>query len=200
MSIQHQYTPKVKKSPKTDWTLEQYFDREYKAEVKHEFHNGEIRAMAYTSIPHGELFANLILLLGNCIISKVCRVFGSDRMLFVKECKKVYYPDLLILCGIHETFDYKGKMQATLNPSVLIEITSLSTESEDRIDKLACYKTIPSLKQYVIVSHRKRAVEIYNRTEENNKWLNTEITNDDDYVEINDCKILLKDIYNRVEL
>ncbi len=201
MSLQRQGKPKNSKSKKQDWTLEQYFDREYKAEGKHEFLNGEIRAMAYTSINHGALLTNIFMALGNCAIPKGCKLFGSDRMVYVKDCNNVYYPDLILICEDHETMFYKGKMEATLNPSVLIEITSPSTESEDRIDKRDCYKTIKSLKQYIIVSHRKRAIEIYNRMEEDmNKWINSEVKEEEDFVEIGDCKILLKDIYNKVIL
>ncbi len=200
MSLQRQDKPKTSRSKKQDWTLEQYFDHEYKVEGRHEFLNGEIRAMAYTSVVHGDLLSNLFLLLGSCVKSKGCKIYSSDRMLYVKECNKIFYPDLQIICEEHQTFDYKGKMQATLNPSVLIEITSPSTESEDRIDKWACYKSIKSLNQYLIVSHRKKSVEIFNRLDEGNKWLNTEITKDEDFVEVGACKILLKDIYNDITL
>ena len=200
MSLQRQDKPKTSRSKKQDWTLEQYFDHEYKVEGRHEFLSGEIRAMAYTSVVHGDLLSNLFLLLGSCVKSKGCKIYSSDRMLYVKECNKIFYPDLQIICEEHQTFDYKGKMQATLNPSVLIEITSPSTESEDRIDKWACYKSIKSLNQYLIVSHRKKSVEIFNRLDEGNKWLNTEITKDEDFVEVGDCKILLKDIYSDIIL
>jgi Uma2 family endonuclease len=200
MSSQHQEqfdSPKPKRVKKI-WSLEEYFDREYKVEGKHEFHNGEIRAMAYTSISHGDIFSNIFKQLANCIENANCKLYGSDRMVYIPFCNKVFYPDLVIVCGEHETKLHKKSMQATLNPKILIEVTSPSTEAEDRIDKWACYKTIPSLKQYLIVSHRKKAVEVYNRTQEENKWLNTEVTDEEDYVEIGDCKVKLKDIYNKV--
>ena len=201
MSLQRQDKLKTSRSKKQDWTLEQYFDHEYKVEGRHEYLNGEIRAMAYTSVVHSDLLSNLFLLLGSCVKSKGCKIYSSDRMLYAKDCNKIFYPDLQVICEDHKTFNYKGKMEATLNPSVLIEITSPSTESEDRIDKWACYKTIPSLKQYFIVSHRKKAVEVYNRMDEDStKWINSEAKEDDDFVEIGDCKILLKDIYNKVQL
>lgn len=188
-----------KKAKKMDWTLEQYFDREYNAERKHEFLNGEIRAMAYTSVTHGDLFTNIFLQLGACANAKGCRLYNSDRMLFVKACNRVFYPDLLLVCGEHETYQYKGRMEATLNPSVLIEITSLSTESEDRVGKWACYRNIESLQQYIIVSHRKKSVEILKRLE-NNQWLYTEAKDDEDMITIGDCNIALKDIYRNVNL
>jgi Uma2 family endonuclease len=201
MSLQRQEKSKNPRAKKQNWTLEQYFDREYKVEGKHEFLDGEIRAMAYTSVVHGELITNLLKQLFKCSGFDRCNIFTSDRMLYAKDYNKIFYPDLQIICEDHKTFNYKGKMEATLNPSVLIEITSPSTESEDRIDKWACYKTIPSLKQYFIVSHRKKAIEAYNRMEEDsNKWINSEAKEDEDFVEIGDCKILLKDIYNKVQL
>lgn len=201
MSLQRQDKPKNSKSKKQDWTLEQYFDREYKAEGKHEFLNGEIRAMAYTSEVHGKIQSNLMGRLFPCTEAHNCELYGSDRMIYVPNCNNIYYPDLVIVCGEQEFKLHKRTMKATLNPSVLIEITSPSTESEDRIDKRDCYKTIPSLKQYIIVSHRKKAVEVYNRMEgDMNKWINSEVKEEEDFVEIGDCKILLKDIYNKVIL
>lgn len=201
MSLQHQDKPKNSRSKKQDWTLEQYFDREYKAEVRHEFLNGEIRAMAYTSEIHGKLLTNLIGTLYPCTEKHKCELYGSDRMVYIPFCNKVFYPDLVIVCGEHEFKQYKKNMKATLNPSVLIEISSPTTESEDRIDKWACYKTIPSLKQYLIVSHRKKSVETYNRMAENdNKWINSEAKEDNDIIEIGDCKISLSDIYKNINL
>jgi Uma2 family endonuclease len=201
MSLQRQDKPKISKSKKQDWTLEQYFDKEYKVEGRHEFHNGEIRAMAYTSDVHGKILSRLIFHLFACMEAKNCEVYGSDRMLFISECNKIYYPDLMIVCGEEEFKLHKRSMKATLNPSVLIEISSPSTEAEDRIDKWACYKTIKSLKQYIIVSHKKKSVETFNRLkDDDSKWINSEATNDDDIIEIGDCKISLKDIYNKVML
>lgn len=201
MSLQRQDKPKISKSKKQDWTLEQYFDKEYKSEIRHEYLNGEIRAMAYTSEIHGRLVSNLIGQLYPCTEAHNCEIYGSDRMVYVPQCNKVFYPDLVMVCGEHEFKLHKRSMKATLNPTVLIEISSPSTESEDRIDKWASYKSIPSLKQYLIVSHRKRSVEIFNRLkDDDNKWLNSEAREDDDVVEIGECKILLKDIYNKITL
>jgi Uma2 family endonuclease len=137
--------------------------------------------MAYTSEVHGLLQSNLQGELYACLKGKDCKVYGSDRMIYVEHCNKVFYPDLTIVYGDEEFKLHKRTMKATLNPSILIEVTSPSTESED-----------------IIVSHRKKAVEIFNRMDEGNKWLNTEITEDEDFVEIADCKIALKDIYNKV--
>ncbi len=188
-----------KKAKKTDWTLEQYFEREYNAAKKHEFLNGEIKAMAYTSEEHGKIQSNLQGEIFVCVRNKECDIYGSDRMIYVPTCNRIYYPDLVLVCGEHQFHQYKKNMKATLNPSVLIEITSFSTESEDRIDKWACYKNIDSLQQYIIVSHRKKSVEIWSRVA-NNQWLYVEAKNDDDYIEIGDCKIQLNDIYRNVNL
>lgn len=188
-----------KKAKKTDWTLEQYFDREYNAEKKHEFLNGEIRAMAYTSEEHGKIQSNLQGEIFVCVKAKECEIYGSDRMIYVSSCNRIYCPDLVLVCGEQQFYQYKKNMKATLNPSVLIEITSFSTESEDRVGKWACYRNIESLQQYIIVSHRKKSVEILKRLE-NNQWLYSEAKDDEDNIEIGDCKIALKDIYRNVNL
>jgi Uma2 family endonuclease len=179
-------------------TLEAYFELEWKAETKHEFHNGILRAMAYTSPAHGDIQTNLMDALSVCLSKEGCKRYTSDRMVYVRECNKVFYPDLVIVCGEHQMYDYKAKMKATLNPTVLIEILSDSTENEDKIDKWDCYRKIKSLKQYIMVEQKSHSVHLYNRLDER-QWAYTYADEPEDTIEIQDCTITLKDIYKSVE-
>jgi len=121
-------------------TLEEYFAYEAQAEGRHEFVGGKIEAMAYTSEEHATIVHNLDVLLGNCLRKKDCKVYPGDRMLYVEDCRSVFYPDLLLVCGEPQYHQATKNMKATLNPSVVIEILSDSTEYLDKTAKTRCYK------------------------------------------------------------
>lgn len=178
-------------------TLEEYFEFEFKAERHHEFIGGKIEAMAYTSEEHASIVHNLDVALGNCLRDKDCKVYPGDRMLFVRECRDVFYPDLLIVCGKHEFYQATKNMKATLNPSVVIEILSDTTEHIDKTTKTRCYKKIPSLRQIVFVSQKEKHVRILER--EGERWIDTEFYEEADVPRIGDCDVPLGEIYRKVE-
>jgi len=194
MTAQARSMPQPTANPTT--TLEEYFAFEMKAEGRHEFVEGKIVAMAYTSEPHGKIASNLNRLLGNCLLDKACDVYSGDRMLFVKECNQVFYPDLLLVCGEHKFYPAGPKMKATLNPTVVIEVLSDSTEHLDKTSKTMCYKKIPGLQQIVFVSQKEQHVRILEN--EDGKWIDTEFYESEDVPRIGDCDIPLHEIYRRV--
>ncbi len=181
------------------YTLEAYFDMEYKAEQKHEFWNGEIRAMAYASPEHGRIQTNLSDELAACLKAKGCMRYTSDRMILVPECNKVFYPDLVIICGEEQFYQHKKKMKATLNPAVLIEILSDSTEQQDRIDKWTCYRSIPSLQQYIIVEQNKINIHSYRRKGER-EWEYSYADKQEETIAILDCAVKLEAVYAGIPL
>lgn len=184
-------------SPQEKGTLlEDYFEFEFQSERKHEFVDGRIVAMGYTSEEHGKIVSNLTRLLGNCLLDKDCDVFTSDRMLFIPACNQVFYPDLLIVCGAHELYQASKNMKATLNPLVVIEILSDSTEYMDKTTKTRCYKKIPGLQQILFVSQKEQHVRILTR--EGDKWVDTEFYEEGDVVHIGTCSVPLNEIYRRV--
>lgn len=178
-------------------TLDEYFEFEYKAERRHEFIGGKIEEMAYTSPEHGLIVGNLGLAIANCLREKDCSIFLGDRMLFVRDCGDVFYPDLLLVCGKHEFYQATKNMKATLNPSVVIEILSDSTEYLDKTTKTRCYKKIPSLRQIVFVAQKEKHVRILER--EGERWIDTEFYEENDVPRIGDCDVALNEIYRKVE-
>ncbi len=182
----------------TGLALEDYFAFEAQAEGRHEFVGGKIEAMAYTSPEHGQIASNLALLLGSCAKARGCSVFIGDRMLFVPDCNSVFYPDLLILCGEHEFHQSSKNMKATLNPTVVIEILSDSTEYLDKTAKTRCYKKIQSLKQIVFVSQKERHIRILER--EGERWIDTEFYEENDLPRIGDCNVPLEEVYWKVDV
>ena len=202
MSTKSQIQPNVEIGNLAPMALEEYFEMELVSETRHEYNGGYIQAMAYTSINHARILWNLNRELGNCLRGKACEGFGSDRMLFIPNCEgkaRIFYPDMTIVCGEKELYQYKEKMVALLNPSVLIEVSSDTTMEDDFVNKWRCYKKLPSLKQYIIVDQDTKFVEVYERSEDGH-WFSEIYSDDDDMVKIGDCQILLKDIYHKVEL
>ena len=187
----------IQGSPKPKFTLEEFFDFEFKATGKHEFINGQIRAMAYTSPAHGTIQTNLMDELAQCLKAKGCKRYTSDRMVLVPDCQKgIFYPDLVVICGEEEFHTHKKKMQATLNPSLIIEILSHSTEEMDRTEKWGCYQKIKSLKQYILIEQNRQAIHNYRRKSESDRyWDYNSVENHDEVIEILDCPVRVREIY-----
>ncbi len=166
---------------------------------KHEYIDGEIRPMPYTSENHGLIVANLIGLLFNALKGTGCRVYPSDRMLYVPETGNYYYPDVMVVCGESVFNTYKGKMQATVNPTGLVEVLSESTSDYDETMKWYDYKQLHSLQQYVRVSQKVVRLDIYTRVGDTNDWLNTFAEQPDQSVTIGGCAITVHDVYEHVK-
>jgi Uma2 family endonuclease len=202
MSTKSQIQPDAEIGNLAPMTLEEYFEMELVSETRHEYNGGYIQAMAYTSINHARILWNLNRELGNCLRGKACEGFGSDRMLFIPNCEgkaRIFYPDMTIVCGEKELYQYKEKMVALLNPSVLIEVSSDTTMEDDFVNKWRCYKKLPSLKQYIIISQREKYIIVFNRTDNAEEWLHTTLDADENTLKILDCEIKVKDIYENVE-
>ena len=180
-------------------SLEEYFEMEYAARERHEFVNGEIRTMPYTTENHQLVVANLLACLVFLLRVKDEKVLANDRLVYAPECNKTYYPVLSIFPGNIEYKVYKVKMKSALNPLVIIEVLSDSTEAIDRGEKFACYKTIPSLKQYVLVSQNEMKVEVFTRQEVHNEWLYKEYNNETETVNIGEILVPIQEIYRKVD-
>lgn len=176
--------------------LDDYFWFEYTTDGRHEFIDGKIVAMAHTSEEHATIVHNLDAALGICLRDKNCSVYPGDRMLFVHECQGVFYPDLMVVCGKKDFYAVSKSVKATLNPGVIIEILSDSTEYLDKTTKARCYKKIASLQQIVFISQRKKHVRILERDGE--RWIDTEFYAVGDVPRIGNCAVPLEEIYRKV--
>jgi len=145
------------------YTYADYVALELGSPTKHEFLDGEIYAMAGGSEEHSALAAQVLRLLGNAIGSRPCRVHTSDLRIYVEAAGLATFPDGSVICGPLDQHAPSPQATAT-NPSVLLEVTSDSSEEYDTGAKLEYYRTIPSLTEYVIVSHRERRVVVHGRT------------------------------------
>ncbi len=146
------------------YTYQDYLTLEADSNVRHEFLDGEIYAMAGGSVEHALLCADVIAELRMQLRGGPCRVATSDLRVRVLETGKATYPDATVLCGEAELDPDDVQGHTLTNPTVLVEVTSKSTEEYDRGDKFTLhYSHIPSLHEYVLVSHRERCIELRRR-------------------------------------
>jgi Uma2 family endonuclease len=129
--------------------------------VKLEYCEGEIYAMAGGTPVHADLGASATRLLGNALLGR-CRVSSSDLKVRVEATDLTTFPDVTVVCGPRRTASID--VNAVVNPTLLVEVTSHSTEGYDRGEKLSHYKQIPDLAAVLIVSHRRRQVTIIERS------------------------------------
>lgn len=146
------------------YTYEQFLSYEASSNVRHEFLDGEIYAMAGGTVDHAAIAANLTGLLVGQLRSGECRAFSSDLKVRVIAADLATYPDVTVICGKPQTDPASDHV--VLNPTVLVEVTSTSSESWDRGEKLDFYKLIPSLRACLIVSHRARHIELHQRDDD----------------------------------
>lgn len=145
------------------YTYSDYVALEGCSPTKHEFLDGEIYAMVGGSEEHSALAAEVLRLLGNAIGARPCRTHTSDLRIYVEAVGLATFPDGSVICGTLEQHHPSPKATA-LNPLVLLEVTSDSSEEYDLGSKLEFYQTIPSLQDYIVVSHRERRITVYRRT------------------------------------
>jgi Uma2 family endonuclease len=144
------------------YTYADYVALEMISAEKHEFLDGEIYAMAGGSEEHSALAAEVVRVLGNAASDGRCRVHTSDLRIFVESVGLATFPDCSVVCGPLEQHEPSPKATA-LNPTILVEVTSDSSEEYDRGPKLEYYQSIPTLLEYVIVSHRERKIVVETR-------------------------------------
>lgn len=172
---------------KRRYTEEEYLAMEYASEFKHEFVDGQIypwghpdmlgmydvQAMSGASLPHNIVTSNATFLLGSKLRGKGCRAFGSDMRVYIPLTGTYLYPDTLVVCGKPE-IQQSGKLDLLLNPIVIVEVLSDSTADYDRSGKFMRYRSIESVKDYLLLDSRSLRAELYSRTA-TGQWTLTEI-------------------------
>ena len=149
-------------SPKM--TVAQYLAFERASTLRHEFFRGEVFAMSGATVAHGRIVVNLIRQLSSSLNAGPCEVLGPDTRVRVSATGLYTYPDLLVAC---EPLEFDDDQRDTLlNPRVIIEVLSRSTEAYDRGTKFAHYRSLPSLREYVLVSQDQPLIERYTRLPE----------------------------------
>ena len=145
-------------------SVEEYLELEEQSMVRHEYVGGELYASAGASDRHNSISGKIYRRLSDAADGGSCRVYMSDMRLRLED-DTFYYPDVMVVCEPLESENPTFQRE----PRLIVEVTSQSTETLDRREKLAAYKTIPTLKAYLIVSRDREWIQHYRR-DENGAW------------------------------
>jgi Uma2 family endonuclease len=192
MALPEQFLPAI--------TAEQYLLLERHSEIRHEFIDGLVYAMAGESPDHSTICFNLATVIGSQIRDKPCRGFSPNMKVRAGIGGLYAYPDLMIVCGEAKFHDEQGDV--LLNPTVIFEVLSPSTEKYDRGEKFRRYRTqIESMQDYVLVSQDQMRIEYHHRGEDGN-WSANELIGAGASLLLAsiDCKIPLPEVYRNTEV
>lgn len=178
------------------YTAADYLALERTAPYKSEFHAGQIYAMVGASREHNLVSGNVFRELSLQLKSRPCEAYVNDMRVRAAHAKNYYYPDIAVVCGPPELEDDHG--DTLLNPTLLVEVLSPSTEAFDRGGKFANYRKIASLREYLLVSTHEPRIEHYVRQGE--AWLLTETEGLDAtlVLETIGCALALGEVYGKV--
>jgi Uma2 family endonuclease len=182
--------------PKTRYTPEEYLEMERKAEYKSEYFDGEIFAMSGASRKHNDVAMQLALLIGQHLSGTTCSDHNSDMRVRVSP-KSYTYPDLTVVCGERR---FEGvDLDTLVNPTLIFEILSPTTEVYDRGRKADLYREIESLQQLVLVAQDRYEVEISTR-QHDGSWSLRKFRGLDASVDLSSIgyTLSLRDLYRRV--
>jgi Uma2 family endonuclease len=178
------------------YTYADYVALELDSPTKHEFLGGEIYAMAGGSEEHSALAAEVLGALRAAVGSGPCRVHTSDLRIYVESPGLATFPDGSVICGPLQQHSPSPKATA-LNPTVLLEVTSDSSEEYDNGEKAEYYRTIPSLRDYVVVSHRERRITVHSRSGEAEWVTRVAVTGGQVAVESLNAGLAVDEIYQK---
>ena len=149
-------------------TLKEYNQLEEETQQRYEYHDGEVFAMAGGDPVHSAIGVNVTTVLNQLLREKSCNVFNSDQKVYVEAINRSLYPDASVTCGPVERSEKDTK--AIVNPVLLVEVLSDSTEGYDRGKKFKYYSKLPSLREYVLISQHEPVVQLYYRTSDTDLW------------------------------
>lgn len=160
-------------------SMEKYLEKEALSAEKHEYYNGKIKKMPGSSFNHNQITVQI----GSAILSeleskqKPFRVLSSDQKVYIPKLNQILYPDALVVYEKPEFWN--GRKDVLLNPILIVEVLSPTTEKYDRHDKFMSYKNIPTFMEYVMVRQDKVEVETWFR-EETHLWRETTVSDTGD--------------------
>jgi Uma2 family endonuclease len=186
-------------NPKAKWTIEAYLDHERESDIRHEYYLGEIFAMAGAEPVHVDIGSNVISSLVVQTKGRNCKVHNPDMR--VTTATGLYtYPDISVVCG--ERRFNTDKPKTLLNPMVIIEVLSPSTENYDRGDIFHHYASISELRAYVLIDSQRRRIECFSRQEDGAWRIDLIADGDARPLELSAiaCSLTLAEVYEGVDL
>jgi len=183
--------------PKTSYTPEEYLAIEREAEFKSEYFDGEMFAMTGASRKHNLIAGNTFASLHRKLRSQRYEIYMGDMRVKVNPTGLYTYPDIVFVCDTPEFED--SDLDTLMNPLVIIEVLSPSTESYDRGKKFENYRTISSLAEYIMISQNRNYIEHFIR-QNDNTWLFRETGNKAGVIQIAsvECELTMEEMYAKV--
>jgi Uma2 family endonuclease len=182
----------------THVTPDEYLAAERLSEYRSEYLDGGVHPMTGGTANHIRIVANLTYGLLNQLNDRDCDVLPTEMKVRLEESRKFFYPDVVVVCGELQFHD--SRKDIILNPDLVVEVLSPSTEAFDRGAKFEAYRTIESLEEYLLVSQEKPLVEQYVR-DGNGKWTFTAVEGLEGTLALPsiECTLNLSAVYKRVE-
>lgn len=181
-------------------TPAEYLAIERTAEFKSEFFAGKMFAMAGASVAHNLITTNVSRELSIQLKNRPCHVYSSDMRVKVSATGLYTYPDLVVICGERQL---EGERHNTLlNPTLLVEVLSPTTEAYDRGEKFAHYRRLESLREYILIAQDRPWIERYVRQADGQDWVLTEVSGLGSVIALPSirCELALAEVYDKVDL
>jgi Uma2 family endonuclease len=180
-------------------TPEEYLALERQAQCKSEYYAGEIFAMAGASRWHNLIVTNVLRELSLQLKGRPCTTYPSDMRVKISPAGLYTYPDVTVVCGAAQFED--TQQDTLLNPTLIVEVLSESTEAYDRGGKFVHYRKLASLMEYVLIAQTKSHIEHYIR-QPDNRWLLEEAESLHGTVHLPaiDCHLSLAEVYDKVDI
>ncbi|AFZ00968.1 Uma2 family endonuclease [Calothrix sp. PCC 6303] len=187
----------TKKSNYTNYTPEEYLELEEKADFKSEYRNGKIIPMTGGTTNHNKIAGNFYAFLKFALKGSNYDIYIGDVRLWISKYRQYTYPDVMVIQGEAE---YTGTSSTTvMNPCLIVEVLSKSTQNYDQGDKFLYYRSIPELKEYILIDQYEYRVMQYVKTAEG-KWILTEIEGKSAVLDLQtiEFKIDFSELYEKV--
>jgi Uma2 family endonuclease len=181
------------------FSIEEYLQREEQADSKSEYIDGRIIPMAGGTTNHNQIAGNIYAELHFAFKQRDCRVYMGDVRLWIPERRIFRYPDVMVVLG--EPVYFENRRDTITDPVVIVEVLSPSTENYDREGKFAAYRTLPTLREYVLIGQTSVYAEKFERTGEK-QWSFREYSTEDRQISVDSVQITLdfSDIYHKIDL
>jgi Uma2 family endonuclease len=185
-------------APQRHYTEAEYLAFDRASEIKHEFYRGEIFALSGASRQHNRINFNLSACLHGQLKDRDCDAYANDMREKVQSTILYTYPDIVVTCNEPRFLD--SNVDTLLNPQIVIEVLSDSTERYDRGKKFEHYRTIPSLREYVLVSQDRAHIDRFSLNEQG-QWVLDDASGLDAVIELTtiSCRLPLAEVYAKVE-
>ncbi len=179
-------------------TEEEYLEMEDASLEKHEYFDGEIFQMAGASKKHSIITSNIIMSLGSQLKKRNCQVYSPDMRVHIPKTGLYTYPDISVVCGKPE-FLPDAHLDTLTNPILIVEVLSSSTEGYDKGAKFDNYRSLESLREYVLVSQDAEKIIRYTK-QTNGSWILMDFIGDKTEIELFsiECALTMEDIYDKV--